>query len=203
LSKVTSRHDRWKAPACDGAGPGCEAPMLSHDSRHFIVVAASVIAGVAVAWVPLTAAPLAFRETSSYPVWVFLEAIIAAACPIVWINGRKALSRTPQSRSALKEVIWYSICAIVSIAAFLGLSVAFFRHASPVSLPYSKERFGIIYLASAFAAAPSVIAMYRIGIACQNGAGSLQDVIIWRTILQSQLTRLSTLVVLATLTTAA
>jgi hypothetical protein len=177
--------------------------MLSRDSRYFIVVAASVIVGVTIAWVPLTSAPLAFRETSIYPVWVFLEAIIAAACPIVWISGKKALDRTPQSRPLLKEVIWYGICAVVSITFFLAAAVAFFRHASPVSLPYSKVRFGIIYLASSISAAPACIAMYRVGVACQNGAGSLQDITIWRTILQSQLTRLGTLVVLATLTTGA
>ena len=53
----------------DGAGPDCEAPMLSHESRYFVVVAASAVAGAAVAWVPLTSAPLPFRETSS---WVHL-----------------------------------------------------------------------------------------------------------------------------------
>lgn len=45
--------------------------MLSHESRYFVVVAASAVAGAAVAWVPLTSAPLPFRETSSYPIWPF------------------------------------------------------------------------------------------------------------------------------------
>ena len=36
--------------------------MLSHESRYFVVVGASAVAGAAVAWVPLTSAPLPFRE---------------------------------------------------------------------------------------------------------------------------------------------
>jgi hypothetical protein len=86
----------------------------------------STIAGVAVAWIPFTSTPLAFRETSSYPVWIFLEAVIAAACPIVWVNGKKALDGTPPSRPILKETIWYGLSATVSITVYLAVGVAFF-----------------------------------------------------------------------------
>jgi len=183
--------------------------MLPHESRYFLVVAASAIAGAAVAWVPLTSAPVPFRETSSYPIWVILFAITGAACPIVWINGRKALDATPPSRSVVKEIIWYALFAAIAIAIFTVAAVAFFSHAAPIShvspiaLPFSKVRFSIIFLANAVAAAPSSIAMYRIGAACRNGTGCLKDLITWRTILQSQLTRLSALVIIGTLTTAA
>jgi hypothetical protein len=183
--------------------------MLSHESRYFVVVAASAIAGATVAWVPLTSAPLPFRETSSYPIWVLLFAITGAACPIVWTNGRKALSVTPPSGSLVKEIIWYVLFAAIAITVFSVAAIAFFSHASqishvsPIAVPFSKVRFSIIFLANAVAAAPSSITMYRIGAACRNGTGCLKDLITWRTILQSQLTRLSALVILGTLTTAA
>jgi hypothetical protein len=183
--------------------------MLSRESRYFVVVAASAIAGAAVAWVPLTSAPLPFRDTSSYPIWVLLFAITGAACPIVWISGRKALSVTPPSGSLVKEITWYALFAAIAITIFSVAAMAFFSHAAPIShvspiaLPLSKVRFSIIFLANAVAAAPSSITMYRIGAACRHGTGCLKDLIKWRTILQSQLTRLSALVILGTLTTAA
>jgi hypothetical protein len=64
-------------------------------------------------------------------------------------------------------------------------------------------RLGIIYFAIAVAAAPGSVAMYRIGAASRKGDGFASDLIAWRAILQSQLTELTTLVVLGTLTAAA
>ena len=107
--------------------------MLSHESRYFVVVAASAVAGAAVAWVPLTSAPLPFRETSSYLIWVLLFAITGAACPIVWTNGRKALSVTPPSGSLVKEIIWYVLFAAIAITVFSVAAIAFFSRASPIS----------------------------------------------------------------------
>jgi len=69
--------------------------MLSSEARRIVGVVAAFAAGVTLAWVPLSAQPLPFRETSRYPVWVFLIAVASASCPIVWSQGTSALAGLP------------------------------------------------------------------------------------------------------------
>ncbi|WP_130332216.1 hypothetical protein [Micromonospora kangleipakensis] len=72
-----------------------------------------------------------------------------------------------------------------------------------VLLPYLGARFAAVDLAALIAAAPGVIAMYRIRGACQRGEGQAADLVAWRAILQAQLAALGAFIVLGTLATGA
>jgi len=176
--------------------------MLSRESRLAVVVIVAAAAGVALAKVPLSSAALPFRQTASYPVWVFLVAVVCGLCPIVWSHGRGALTQLATRRSVMREALWYGACAAAVIVAYEIVVPVFVIH-GPSPLPYIKVRFVAIYVAVALAAAPGVLAMRRIGDISLCGDGQAADLVAWRAILQSQLAGLGTLVVFGTLTTAA
>jgi hypothetical protein len=177
--------------------------MLSSEGRRIVVVVVASMAGATLAWVPLSSATLPIRETSSYPTWVVLIAIVCGSCPIVWTHGRRALAQLPARRQPVQEAVGYGASAAAAILVFLALGPAFFRRPPPSALPYHEVRFAVIYAAAAVAAAPGCIAMYRVGDACRRTHGRPRDLVAWRAILQSQLAGLGALVVLSTLTTGA
>jgi hypothetical protein len=183
--------------------------MLSSDTRRTAAVVAAFLAGAALAWAPLTSVHLPFRETSGYPVWVFLIATSCAVCPLVWISGRRALRQVPAisrpRRTALRV-------GLVAVALALAVSVLtgvvsnrpdLDRPATEQLLPYLGWRFRLVYLAAAVAVVPGVVAMYRVGAGCARGEGRLADLVTWRAILRSQLAALGALVALGTLSTGA
>jgi hypothetical protein len=174
--------------------------MLSSEARRIVAVVAVFAVGVTLAWVPLAAQPLPFRETSAYPVWVFLIAVACASCPIVWSQGTSALAGLPAHCPLIREALAYGVCAAALTVALAvvptwlpGLKVA------GVPLPYFGLRFAVVYLAVALAAAPGTIAMYRIWGAGLRGDGQVADLVAWRAILQSQLNALGALIALGTL----
>jgi hypothetical protein len=178
--------------------------MLSSEARQVVVVVVAFAAGAALAWVPLSLAPLPFRETSTYPVWGFLIAIVCGSCPIVWSHGRRALAQLPARRSPMLEALGYGVCAVALIVAYMVLAAVAFSHVRPVEmLPHLSERFAIVYLAVALAVAPGIMVMSRVGGASLRGNGRAADLVAWRAILQSQLAALGALIALSTLTTAA
>jgi len=180
--------------------------MLSPETRRAVAVVAAFAVGVALAEVPLSSEPLPFRETSRYPVWVFLIAMTCASCPVVWSQGTRALAQLPAHRPPVLDVFAYGVYAI---AVFGGLVFAptWLTPGPPgppiVLLPYLGVRFAVVGLAALVAAAPGVIAIYRIRGACQRGEGQAVDLVAWRAILQAQLAAIGALIVLGTLATGA
>jgi hypothetical protein len=178
--------------------------MLSSEARRVVAVVVAFAAGAALAWVPLGSAPLPFRDTPTYPVWVFLIAIVCGSCPPVWSRGRRALAQLPVRRPFILEALGYGLCAVALIVISVVVSAVVFGHVRPVRmLPYLPQRFEIVYLAVALAIAPSVMAMSRVGGASLRGKGRAADLVAWRAILQSQIAALGALIALSTLTTAA
>jgi hypothetical protein len=178
--------------------------MLSSEARRVVVVVMAFAAGAALAWVPLSSAPLPFRDTPTYPVWGFLIAAVCGSCPIVWSHGRRALAQLPARRPFILEALGYGLCVVALIVTTAVVGAVAFSHVRPVgTLPYLPQRFEIVYLAVALAVAPSVMAMSRVGGARLRGNGRVPDLVAWRAILQSQLAALGALIALSTLTTAA
>jgi hypothetical protein len=178
--------------------------MLSSEARRIVAIVAVFAAGVMLAWVPLSAQPLPFRETSRYPVWVFLIAVACASCPIVWSQGTSALAGLRAHRPLIREALAYGVCAAALTGARVVVPTWLPRPTlAAAPLPYFGLRFAVVYLAVALAAAPGTIAMYRIWGACLRGDGQVADLVAWRAILQSQLNALGALIALGTLTTAA
>jgi len=178
--------------------------MLSSEARQVVVVIVAFAAGAALVWVPLSSAPLPFRDTPTYPGWGFLIATVCGSCPIVWSTGRRALAQLPARRPFILETLGYGVWAVALIVTTLVVGALAFGHVRPVNtLPYLPERFEIVYLAVAVAVAPSIMAMSRVGGASLRGNGRAADLVAWRAILQSQLAALGALIALSTLTTAA
>jgi lysylphosphatidylglycerol synthetase-like protein (DUF2156 family) len=178
--------------------------MLLSEARRVVAVVAAFAAGVILAWVPFSSEPLPFRETSRYPMWVFLIAIACASCPIVWSHGTSALAKLPAHRPPMLEALAYGAWTIALTVGLLVVPAALpSRGSPPVPLPNLGLRLAVVYLAVILAAAPGTIAMYRIWEACQRGDGEVADLVAWRSILQSQLAALGALIALGTLTTAA
>jgi hypothetical protein len=178
--------------------------MLSSEARQVVVVVVAFAAGAALVWVPLGSGPLSFYNAPTYPVWVFLIAIVCGSCPIVWSHGRRALAQLPARRPPILEALGYGVGALALIAASYVFATVAYSHVRPVeTLPRITQRFAIVFLAVAFAVAPSIIAMSRIGAASLRGNGGAADLVAWRATLQSQLAALGAVVALSTLTTAA
>jgi hypothetical protein len=137
--------------------------VLSSEARQVVVVVVAFAAGATLAWVPLSSTPLPFRETSRYPMWVFLIALACGACPIVWSHGRRALAQLPARRPPVLEALVYSGCAVALIVAVSVVPTLFPRGSAVVLLPHIGVRFAVVYLAAALAAAPGGIAIYRVG----------------------------------------
>ncbi len=178
--------------------------MLSSEARRGVAVVAAFAAGVTLAWVPFSSEPLPFRETSRYPMWVFLIGVVCASCPIVWSHGTSALAQLPAHRPPMLEALAYGACTAALTVGLLVVPMALpGRGSLPLLLPNLGLRFAVVYLAVILAAAPGIIAMYRVWGACQRGDGQVADLVAWRAILQSQLAALGALIALGTLTTAA
>jgi hypothetical protein len=178
--------------------------MLSSEARRVLTAVVAFAGGIALASVPLGSGPLPFRETSRFPVWVFLVAIACASCPVVWSRGISALAQLPARRPLRLEMLAYAACAVVlTVGVLLAPTLLPSHRSAVVLLPYLGARFTVVYVAAALAAAPGTIAMYRIWGACLHDEARLPDLVAWRAILQDQLAALGTLIALATLATAA
>jgi hypothetical protein len=177
--------------------------MLSSEARQVVMVVVAFAAGAALAWVPVSSAPLSFRATSTYPVWAFLIATVCGSCPLVWSHGRRALAQLPARRPFNREALAYGVFAVALIVTSLVVASVVYSRARPVeTLPYIQVRLDILYLAVVLAVAPSIIAMFRVGDAARHGNVRAADLVAWRAILQSQLAALGAVIALSTLTTA-
>jgi hypothetical protein len=177
---------------------------LASDASLVVVIVVAFAVGAALAWVPLRSAPLPFRATPLYPVWVFLIAAVCGSCPIVWRHGRRALAKLPARRPLIREVIGYGVFAVALIVTTQALALVAFGRGRPVeTLPYMPARFQIVYLAVVVAVAPSIMAASRVGDASRHEKVRAADLIAWRAVLQSQLAALGAVIALSTLTTAA
>lgn len=177
--------------------------MWPSEARQVVTIVVAFIAGATLAWIPLSSAPLPFRETSTYPLWVFLIALVCGSCPVVWSHGKRALAQLPARRSPVLEGLGYSTGAITLIVTVSVVPTLFPRHVpGTVLLPHLGARLAAVYLAVALALAPSGIAIYRIGGASLRDDVHAADLVAWRSILQSQLAALGALIALGTLTTA-
>jgi hypothetical protein len=122
--------------------------MLLSEARRVVAVVAAFAAGVTLAWVPFSSEPLPFRETSRYPVWVFLIAIACASCPIVWSHGTSALAQLPAHRPPMLEALAYGAWTIALTVGLLVVPAALpSRGSPPVPLPNLGLRLAVVYLA--------------------------------------------------------
>jgi hypothetical protein len=177
--------------------------MPSSEARQVVMVVVAFVAGAALAWVPVSSAPLPFRATSTYPVWAFLIATVCGSCPLVWSHGRRALAQLPARRPFIQEAVAYGVLALALTVTSLVVASVVYGRARPVkTLPYIPVRFVIVYLAVVLAIAPSILAMSRVGDATRHGNVRAADLVAWRAILQSQLAALGAVIALSTLTTA-
>jgi hypothetical protein len=177
--------------------------MLSPEVRQVMAVVVAFVAGGALVWVPFSSAVMPFRNTTTYPVWVFLIATVCGSCPIVWSHGRRALAQVPALRSFTQEVLGYGVIVAALIVTSLAIGALVFGRGHHVeTMPHLQARFNIVGLAVALAVAPSAITMSRIGAATRHCKVRAADLVAWLAILQSQLAALGAVIVLSTLTTA-
>jgi hypothetical protein len=177
--------------------------MLSSETRQVVAVVVAFAAGAALAYVPLSSAPLPFRDTATYPVWEFLIATVCGSCPLVWSHGRRALAQLPARRPFIQEALGYGVFAVALIVTSTVVVRVVYSHGRPIeTMPHIQWRFTIVYLAVVLAVAPSIMMMSRVRDATRHGNVPAADLVAWRAILQSQLAALGAVIALSTLTTA-